>query len=52
MLRNALQLLAHTVLPIGAAAAQSSFTEMAFPLGTEEEAKLAGTGLQAVPKHS
>lgn len=51
-MKNTLQLLAPTALPIGAAAAQSSFTEMAFPSGTEVEAKLTDTGLQGVLKHS
>lgn len=41
----------HTVLPIGAAAAQSSFTEMTFPSGTEVEPKLTDPGLQGVLRH-
>lgn len=39
------------MFPIGAAAAQSSFTEMAFPPGTEMEPKLTDPGLQGVLKH-
>lgn len=50
-LKNTLQLLPHTVLPIGAAAAESSFTEMAFPSGTQLEPKLTDPGLEGVLKH-
>lgn len=40
------------MLRIGAAAAQSSFTEMVFSSGTAVETKLTETGLQGLMKHS
>lgn len=40
------------MFPIGTAAAESSFAEMAFPPGTEVEPKLTDPGLQGALKHA